>query len=237
MCASCPQACITPSRREAYGASFASRIGRASISARRATVGPGRLPSRSASKPVPATPDRTQSSRGRSSSSTVSEVRCSSKRSSGFLWKLRRTSISFGSKASRTCASFSRKASCSSLIAVSTSAAALSRRLLWPDLCAPELPPAEDAVTRKQARYTQSPETGYRLLQSEQVRTGSHDQADPSPSEDRVSGKERNPLLDPYEKADGAGAVTRRRQRCQLQIAAPQLLVSPERHVHIAGIE
>ena len=50
--ASWPQACITPGTREAKGRPVASWMGRASMSARSSTVGPGRPPEISATTPV-----------------------------------------------------------------------------------------------------------------------------------------------------------------------------------------
>src|SRR5918993_441386 len=50
--ASCPQACITPSTFETKACSFSSCMGNASISALKATVLPGLLPSTTPSTPV-----------------------------------------------------------------------------------------------------------------------------------------------------------------------------------------
>ena len=50
--ASCPQACITPGRREEKGSPVSSWMGRASMSARRATVRPGRPPWMEAIRPL-----------------------------------------------------------------------------------------------------------------------------------------------------------------------------------------
>ena len=54
VCASCPQACIFPSTLLLKGTSVSSWMGRASMSARRPTVGPSPRPS-FATVPVPAT--------------------------------------------------------------------------------------------------------------------------------------------------------------------------------------
>ena len=51
-----PQACITPSTRLRQGTCTVSPMGRASMSARKATTPPGRAPCRSATTPWPAMP-------------------------------------------------------------------------------------------------------------------------------------------------------------------------------------
>src|SRR5215212_7970627 len=78
---------------------------------------------------------------------------------------------------------------------------------------------------------------GHRLLHGEQVRAGSHDQADPAAREDRVPRKERRSFLGIDEKANRACAVARCWDHRQVQIPTPQPLVSPKDHVHLAGTE
>ncbi len=101
--ASCPQACMTPLLFDRYGMSFSSVRGRASISARRATVRPGRTPTRSAVTPlsVPPKPLFTFSSpRARRRSSMKREVSTSCQESSGCSWKRRRSAATRSATAS-----------------------------------------------------------------------------------------------------------------------------------------
>ncbi len=78
-----PQACITPGVPEAKGASRTSVSGSASVSARQATVLPGRSPRSTPTTPVPATA-RTSSPAAWSRSAMICAVRCSWKDSSGW---------------------------------------------------------------------------------------------------------------------------------------------------------
>ena len=107
VCASCPQACMTPTSfppswalaREAKGSPSGSSTGSASMSARRATVRPGLAPFRMPTTPVRATPVRTSSPRPRKCSATRREVRVSWSPSSGCWWMSLRQAISFSSTA------------------------------------------------------------------------------------------------------------------------------------------
>jgi len=80
---SCPQACITPGVPDAKGASSSSVSGSASMSARQATVRPGRSPCSTPTTPVPPTPVRTSSFAACRRSAMISAVRRSWWLSSG----------------------------------------------------------------------------------------------------------------------------------------------------------
>ena len=83
VCPSCPQACMTSGTWDLYGTSFSSWIGRASISARNATVGPGCAPLIRPTTPLPPTPSVTPTPNALSRPLTHREVSCSRKDSSG----------------------------------------------------------------------------------------------------------------------------------------------------------
>ena len=91
-CVSCPHACITltllPSysdiARLANGRFVSSRTGRPSMSARRATTGPGRPPRSTATTPLPAMPVCGSRPKLRSRSATYFAVSTSRFDSSGF---------------------------------------------------------------------------------------------------------------------------------------------------------
>ena len=99
MCRSWPQACMTPTSSpfqvvrtfEANGRSTSSVTGRASMSARSATTGPGSAPLSRPTTPVWATPVRTSSRpSARRCSATSAAVRNSRLPSSGLAWMSRR---------------------------------------------------------------------------------------------------------------------------------------------------
>ncbi len=103
--ASCPHACITPHAWPFHsvrtvllnGTSTSSTTGRASMSARRATPGPGRPPFSTPTTPVWATFSRTTSKPSeRRWSATIRAVRVSRLPSSGFWWKSRRQATTRG---------------------------------------------------------------------------------------------------------------------------------------------
>src|SRR6266545_1137849 len=87
VCPSWPQACMTPGVPDANGASSVSVSGRASMSARHATVRPGRSPRKTPTTPVSAMPVRTSSPAACRRSAMTSFVRRSRKDSSGWRWK------------------------------------------------------------------------------------------------------------------------------------------------------
>ena len=87
-----PQACMAPSFCERYGTSFASWMGRASMSARTMTVLPGRPPRSRPTTPVLATPVATSRPMAFSRSATTEAVRSSWKPSSGWAWRSLRIS-------------------------------------------------------------------------------------------------------------------------------------------------
>ena len=90
VCPSCPHACIRPSWVDLWANVLSSFSGRASISARRPIA---RLPSpllSTPTTPVPAMPRCTSMPHSSSRRATISEVRCSSKPSSGCAWMSRR---------------------------------------------------------------------------------------------------------------------------------------------------
>src|SRR4051794_40154687 len=109
---SCPQACMTSTCRpryvlravEAKGSPCGSLTGKASMSARSATTGPGRLPRRMPTTPVRATPVLTSRPRLRRCSATRADVRCSWLPSSGWAWMSRRQAITLASCALACCA-------------------------------------------------------------------------------------------------------------------------------------
>ena len=91
MCASCPQACMTPTSWPANvdrtvdlnGRSTCSVTGSASMSARSATTRPGLPPRSTPTTPVFATPSRTSMPSDRRWSATIFDVRTSRLLSSG----------------------------------------------------------------------------------------------------------------------------------------------------------
>ena len=99
---SCPHACMTPGRVEAYGRSFSSRIGSASMSARRTTTFPGRDPCSRATTAVPAGRSISRPPNERSVCSTNADVSCSANESSGLAWRWRRHAIARASRSSET---------------------------------------------------------------------------------------------------------------------------------------
>src|SRR5579885_1505467 len=89
-----PQACILPGTCDLKGRSFSSWTGRASMSARIASVLPGWLPRSTPTTPVLPTPVRTSRPLARRRSAMMPAVRTSSIASSGCWCRSRRTSIS-----------------------------------------------------------------------------------------------------------------------------------------------
>ncbi len=113
VCASWPHACITPHSWSfhcavtllAKGTSTSSRTGRASMSARSATTGPGLPPLSTPTTPVTATFSRTSSRpSARRCAATIPEVRTSRLPSSGCAWKSRRQATTFASTRSAAAA-------------------------------------------------------------------------------------------------------------------------------------
>jgi hypothetical protein len=104
-----PQACITPTEAPCHcavarllnGRSTCSVTGRPSMSARRATTGPGRPPRRMPTTPVLPTCVCTSMPRPRRCSATSAAVRVSSKLSSGCSWMSRRHATTLGITAGR----------------------------------------------------------------------------------------------------------------------------------------
>ena len=85
-----PQACITPSFVEACAKRFASRIGKASMSARNPMAAVSLPFCKTPTTPVPPMPVWTVRPNSRSFAATNSAVRCSWKPSSGWAWMSRR---------------------------------------------------------------------------------------------------------------------------------------------------
>ena len=104
-CVSWPHACMTPDSLPAQvvftfdvkGRSTSSVTGSASMSARKATTGPGLPPFSSATMPVCATPVWTSNPSALRCSATMPDVRNSRLPSSGFWWMSCRHSITLGS--------------------------------------------------------------------------------------------------------------------------------------------
>ncbi len=78
VCRSCPQACMTPSVRDANGSPVASVTGSASMSPRSSTTGPGRAPRSTAVTEVSRSPRVISSGSPASAASTFACVRGSS---------------------------------------------------------------------------------------------------------------------------------------------------------------
>jgi hypothetical protein len=104
-CASWPQAWLRFSRVEANWRPVSSGIGRASISARKRSVRPGRAPSRNASTPVPPIPSWTVRPRARMRAARLAAVLTSAKASSGYRWSCRRSTITLGASSATSSAS------------------------------------------------------------------------------------------------------------------------------------
>ena len=112
-CVSCPHACMTPTSWPSYfevallanGTSTSSRTGRPSMSARRATTGPGLPPLSTAVTPVRATPVFGSRPKDLSRSATYFAVSTSRLESSGCWWRYRRHSSSSGSTAAASLSS------------------------------------------------------------------------------------------------------------------------------------
>ena len=92
---SCPQACMTPGFSEANGSPVSSSMGSASMSARIASVGPGRPPTRRATTLVPDGRVTSRSSAA-SFSATKRDVSVSWKDSSGWACRCRRHATTSG---------------------------------------------------------------------------------------------------------------------------------------------
>src|SRR4051794_4566373 len=89
VCPSCPHACIAPGRSEANSTPLSSSIGSASMSARNATVGPGR-PVRSRASTLVSVGRSTLRPNPSSRSATQADVSCSLKLTSGWRCRWRR---------------------------------------------------------------------------------------------------------------------------------------------------
>ena len=105
-CASCPQACFTPSTVDLYGTSISSGMGSASMSARTATTLPGRAAFENADHAGPANAGPDFIEPQRRAADRRPAPRCGSRDSpsSGCLWMSRRVSTTFAcrSAASRS---------------------------------------------------------------------------------------------------------------------------------------
>src|SRR5262245_42220625 len=97
VCASCPQACITPAVREANGRPVSSGMGSASMSARSRIARPGLAPRSVATTPLDFVCVSISSGSASSRSSTFPRVFGSSRPSSGSVWIARRSSTRSGS--------------------------------------------------------------------------------------------------------------------------------------------
>ena len=97
VCRSWPHACMAPSIFEAYGTPVSSVTGRASMSPRSSTVGPGRAPRSTAVTELSCCPSVTRSKGSPSrAASTFSWVRGRSVPISGSAWIARRSSVISG---------------------------------------------------------------------------------------------------------------------------------------------
>src|SRR5690606_8795998 len=141
VCASWPQACITPTVSpryspvafEAKGRSLRSVTGSASMSARSSTVGPGRPPSSSATTPVWATPVSGSRPSARRWAATFSAVRNSRLLSSGCWWMSRRQACTLASSGP---ASASGVSGCAVAVGATVSAAIAARVIQRFDMAA-----------------------------------------------------------------------------------------------------